>query len=236
MQDQQRAFQAAALHRAVAQHLDAGHLQVGGEQSEQREEQRGLMPGDKALEPAPAEGRVRGPDEHLGRDVWVEVVVVGVVVVTGVLIHPPAVAHPDREVSGDPSGELAGALGAEHLAVCQVVRHERDLSERDGKEHGRHQLPPGRADEEKRGPTAEEHERDDTQPCDVVGGPALHQPLAADPASQHGEVAAGRCPRRRHGDRHVSIKPATAWIVRSATPCGPVVLAPPLNRAPVGTI
>ena len=48
---------------------------------------------------------------------------------------------------------------------------------------------------EERGPTADEHQRDDAQPHEVVGGPALHQPLAGDPAGQHGEVAAG--PRNR---------------------------------------
>src|SRR6185312_6865913 len=99
-------------------------------------------PGDEAGQSAPAYGRFGGPDEHLGGDVRVEVVVVGVVVVAGVLVHPPAVAHTDGEVPGQPPGELARPPGAKHLAVGQVVSHQPDLGEGDGKENGGHQLPP----------------------------------------------------------------------------------------------
>src|SRR3954453_20172078 len=79
------------------------------------EEQPGLVPGDEALQTTPAPRGLGGPDPHLGLHVRIEIIVVGMVVVAGLLVHPPAVTPPDRHVRRDPPGNIAGLLRAEHL-------------------------------------------------------------------------------------------------------------------------
>jgi hypothetical protein len=139
------------------------------EQGEQREEQAGLVAGDEAGQAAPAEGRLGGPDQHLGGHVGVEVVVVRVVVVAGVLVHPPAVAHADAEVAGEAPGDLAGALGAEHLPVGQVVGDQRQLGERHGQQDGHGDVPPGGPDQEEGRPAAGHQQAHGGQAYGVIG-------------------------------------------------------------------
>src|SRR3712207_6855807 len=51
-----------------------------------------------------------------------------------------------------PPQDLPGPLGAEDLPVREVVGDQRDLGERDSEPGGDGELPPGRAEEEERGP------------------------------------------------------------------------------------
>src|SRR5690606_39512312 len=81
-------------------------------QREQGKEEERLPAAEQAGQSGGGAGLVRGPDEQVGSDVGVEVLGVGVGVVTGVLVLPPAVAHADRR-AGDPSGQLAGPAAAE---------------------------------------------------------------------------------------------------------------------------
>ncbi|CAM5643803.1 hypothetical protein STENM223S_02291 [Streptomyces tendae] len=177
------------LERTVGDRPAARHVQVEALQSEQREEEERLPAAEQAGQSRGRAGLFLGPHEDVGIDVGIEALGVGVGVVTGVLVLPPAVPHPDQ-CPGGPPGHLAGAAAAEHLPVGHVMGDQGHLPVEDRHEDGDHQRPPRGPDERERGPADGVEARHRGDPCRVVAGTASQQSGFRDLPGQPGEVAA----------------------------------------------
>jgi hypothetical protein len=90
-------------------------------------------------------------------DVGVVVLVVGVGVVAGVLVHPGRVAEADHAAVPE-ADDVVGPAVAEDLLVPGVVPDEGQLREHHGEEHRQEQLPPRVAQVDERHPAARERE------------------------------------------------------------------------------
>jgi hypothetical protein len=64
----------------------------------------------------------------------------------GVLVLPPAVAHPDEQIPQHDADPVVPPSGYEDLPVRRVMPEERDLREHDREHHGGEQLPPAVTD------------------------------------------------------------------------------------------
>jgi hypothetical protein len=109
-----------------------------------------------------------------------------------VLVHPPAVAHPDQQVARHQAGDLAGPAGAEHLPVRQVVGDKTELREGHRHQRGDAELPPGVAEQEERGPGRGVDAAHQAEAHHVVARATVQQAGRGDPPVQAGEVATGR--------------------------------------------
>ena len=89
----------AAADAGLQQRSNARHAEIDALERQERHEQRGLAPADEARDALALAGLALRPHEQIRRYVRVALLVVGVGVVAGVLVHPPAVAHAHPGVS-----------------------------------------------------------------------------------------------------------------------------------------
>jgi hypothetical protein len=135
-------------------------------------------------------------------DVRVQFLVVGVGVVAGVLVHPPAVTHADPQIAEEPAPRLARPAASEHLAVGQVVGHQGRLAVHQREEGGHRELPPAVTEHEECSPARRRQCDDQPEPCRVVTGAAPHQSRLGDAPGQPGEVTSGAGITGRTGGCH----------------------------------
>lgn len=166
-------------------------MEVEAFQGQQREEQQRLVATEETGQATAGAGLLGGPHQDVRGDIGVQFLMIGIGVVAGVLVHPPAVAHAYAEVAEQPSPDLAVPAPPEDLPVGQVVRHQGDLPEHHGQKCGHGQLPPGVAEREEGSPARSEQPDHETEPYRVVTGAPLQQTGFAHALGQPCEIAAG---------------------------------------------
>jgi hypothetical protein len=188
---EERDLDRAPRHVLSHEHaVHARHVQRDPLEEQDREEERALVRHEPAQERGMlAFDAVGRHGDHRELDVGVDAELVGVGVMTGVLVLPPAVAHADEQVADDQADPVVPSAGPEDLAVGRIVTEERDLGEEHGEPHGREHLPPGIADPDEDRDRAGEHDRNGRELGPVVAVAPPHEAGALDDPGEVREVA-----------------------------------------------
>ena len=169
----------------------AGNVEVQTLQGEQREEQHGLVAGDRSRQPTGSIRGLRGREgEHAFADVRIMIFLIRIGVVTDVLVDPPTDAQPGQQIARQQPDHRIAGTGRRDLLVAAVVSKKRHLGGGHTQQHSWHQHQPRLADRHKRPPAREEEQDCRRDPQAVAPRRSVQQPRGAYLTTQSGIVAA----------------------------------------------
>ncbi|MNW56108.1 hypothetical protein D3C74_338110 [compost metagenome] len=135
----------------LEQVLDRMHMQIQALKGEQREEQVALAVGDPLEQAALALGVLGLEGDGVPLDVRILAHGIGGGVVLVVLVHPPLVADAHDDIGQELAQLVIALVRSQDLAVCRLVRQERELGEQQAQGCGHQQLEPAVAQEDETG-------------------------------------------------------------------------------------